>query len=266
MLPKLLYENILREGTLTASGTSSDDDYNVNYLVDYRSFTKWKAASTSDPYVELELSGAEEPDCLAIYNHNFDEVGGTIKLQHDSDDDDTWTDMETITPNGTKPIMIMIGTPVSSTKFRIFFDTPTTIPEMAIIFLGVAIEFPYPPDSPTVPFDESIRATMEISEAGHNLGAVISHFPISVNQKFSNFTRTWFDTYFKPFWINHARYLLPFFYGWDLTNRADDIFFLTMDENFIFREALTILSLTDELTLQMRGISSDENYIPFVES
>lgn len=265
MLPKLLYENILRNGTLSASGTSADDDYHVNYLVDYKSFTKWKADSTSDPYVRLDLAVAGSADCIAIYNHNFNDIGGTVELQQDSDENDVWTTVAVLTINGTKPVMATFNS-VTSKRFRIIFLTPTAEPEMAIVFLGTAIEFPYPPDSAVIPFDESITAQMEISEAGHNLGAIISHFPIRISHKYSNFTRTWFNTYFKPFWINHARYLLPFFYAWDLTNRADDIFFVTLDETQIFRETLTVLSLMDEFTLNMKGISSDENYIPFVES
>jgi len=267
MLPIILYENIFRDGTLTASGTSTDDDYDVDYLVDYHSYTKWKADGITDPWVAIELGTAASPDCLGIYNHNFNEVGGTIKLQHDSDDNDVWTDIETITPNGTYPIIITFD-PVDggSTKYRIFFDTPTLAPEMAVIFLGTKIEFPYPPESPVTSLEEGVRGSTEISEGGHTLGSLIDFFPNDINHNFKNITRTWFDTYFRPFWFNHARYRIHFFYAVDLDNRPNDINYFRISDNMTFKETLTILSLTDELLLSFTGISSDQNFVPFLES
>ena len=259
MLPIILYENILRNGTLTASGT--DADYTLNNILDYKSYSKWKADNLTDPWIQIELGVADDPDCIGIYNHNFNLVGGTIKLQYY---DSGWIDLTTLTPNGTFPILKNF-TAQSSTKFRLFFDTPIVIPEAAVIFLGHLIEFPYPPTAPTVPVAESISAAMEISEAGHLLGAVISHFPIVINQRWENITRTWFDAYFRPFWFNHARYLIPFFYAWDLTNRSNDIFYVTVDPGQSFRETLTVLSLTDAIELNMKGISSDQNYNPLTD-
>lgn len=266
MLPILLYDNIFRDGTLSASGTSTDDDYDVNYLIDFKSFSKWKAASTSDPWVKIILSAADSPDCLGIYNHNFDEVGGTIKLQHDSNEDDTWTDMETITPNGTLPILIDITTPVSSKRFRIFFDTPTLEPEIAIVFLGTKIEFPFPPVAPVMALDESVRAATEISEAGHTLGSIISHFPINFNQRWEFIPISFFNNTFLPAWTNHIRYNLPFFYAVDLENRTNDIYFVRRSDSMTLRKIYEVLSYSNELVLDVVGISSDENYLSFIES
>lgn len=260
MLPIILYENILRDGTLTVSGTDADTNYNMLNIIDYKSYSKWKADSISDPWIAVELIGADTPDCIGIYNHNFNEIGGTIKLQYDNAG---WLDLATITPNGTYPILLPF-TAQSSTKFRLLFTSPTIVPEVAVIFLGHKMEFPYPPDAPATPGEEGINASMELSEAGHNLGAVISHFPLTISQRFTNITRTWFDANYRLFWFNHARYLIPFFYGFDLTNRPNDAYYVTVDQGMKFKETLTILSLTDSLDLIMKGISSDKNYSQFI--
>lgn len=260
MLPIILYNNILRDGTLTTSGTDADENYNILNIIDYKSYSKWKSDNLTDPWIEIELAEAKEIDCVGIYNHNLNEIGGTIKIQYY---DAGWLDAVTITPNGTYPVLTTF-TGKSSTKFRILFDDPTVQPELAVMFFGNKMEFPYPPEAPTAPSEEGINASMEISEAGHNLGAVISHFPLTITQTFKNITRTWFDANYRLFWFNHARYLIPFFYGFDLTNRPNDIYYVSLDQGMKFRESLTILSLTDELTLQMRGVSSDKNYSPFI--
>lgn len=260
MLPRILCNNLLRSGTLTANGTAAG--YSLDSIIDFKTFTKWRSDVSTDSYIQIEFTSPQSPNCLGIFNHNFDSLSGTIKLQYF---DSTWIDLQTITPNGTLALFFTF-TAQAASKFRIFFDDPTIAPEMAVMFLGIYIEFPFPPIAPTVPATESISVATEFSEAGHTLGSVISHFPITINHRWENITRTWFDTYFKPFWINHARYLIPFFYAWDLTNRPLDIFYVTVDGSQRFGESLTILSVTDQIELNMKGISSDANYSPLNES
>ena len=260
MLPIILYENILRSGSLFASGTA--ENYLIENIVDYKSFTKWKADGISDPWIECDFLSAKSPDTIGIYNHNFDQIGGTIKIQYD---DSGWKDLKILTVNETYPILETF-TEQSSSKFRLLFISPSIEPEIGNIFLGSRIDFPVPPDTPGTPAEEGINAAMEISQAGHNLGAIISFFPLKSSVKFSNITRTWFDNNIRPFWFSHARYLLPFFYAFDLDERPDDVYFVTMDKGQTFKEMLTILSLTDELSFNFNGISSDKNYSPLIDS
>ena len=260
MLPIILYENILKNGTLTTSGTDADANYNILNIIDYKSYSKWKADSIVNPWIEIDLLASDDPDCIGIYNHNFNEIGGTIKLQYDNAG---WVDLATINPNGTYPILLPF-TAQASTKFRLLFTSPTIVPELAVFFLGHKMEFPYPPDAPATPGEEGIKGVMELSEAGHTLGSVISHFPLTINQKFTNITRVWFDANYRPFWFNHARYLIQFFYGFDLTNRIYDVYYVKVDQGMKFKEILTILSLTDSIDMTMTGISSDKNYSPFM--
>lgn len=262
MLPKLLRQNVLRDGTFEVSSTDGDSSYHKDNMLDYKSYTKWKAGNTSDPWIEITLGSAVNVDCLGIYNHNLDEVGGNIYLQYY---DSGWITIEEIIPDGKYPIMIAFDV-VNSDNFRLFFDTPTLEPEIAVMFLGKAMEFPFPPDSPVTPLVESVQANVEFSQAGHLLGSIISHHPLTANYKWSNIDRTWFESDYRPFWDDHAKWLIPFFFCWDITNRPYDVIYGIIDPGMNFTEVLTIYSLEDSIELRLRAVSSDRNYSPLNES
>ena len=129
-------------------------------------------------------------------------------------------------------------------------------PEVGVIFLGVSLSIPDSPDAPVIPVREGIKAASEISEAGNLLGTALAYNPKSLEHRWTNapnITRTWFTTYFEPFWDNHAKLLFPFFYAWGLTNRADDIFYGRIETSSEKAERLTLLTYSDELILQMRA-------------
>jgi hypothetical protein len=235
----------------------------VDNVWDYQSYSKWRADSTLSPYIQIEAPSSKSPNMIGIFNHNFDEIGGTIKLQYYNGS--SYSDLATISVNGGLPILQSF-TAHAATKFRLQFTSPTDYPELAILFLGVYTEFPYPPDAPMSPNEEGINAKIEISEGGHNLPSLISYFPRTVNLNFSNITRTWFDTYYAPFWDNYAKYLLPFFFAEDLDNLGSDIDFGVLNPSLTKKKVLSALSINDSLPFQMQCVSTDQNYIPLSES
>ena len=55
MNPKILYDNKLSDGTLTASHTDADPIYNVAHLTDLRPHTLWKGTTADPLYVDVDL-------------------------------------------------------------------------------------------------------------------------------------------------------------------------------------------------------------------
>lgn len=283
MNPIILYDSILTRGALTV--TSEADNYPIENVIDYRSFTKWKATSNATQTIEVNLTpqllslegsgagdlllegsgagnillegeaaGAEACTAIGICNHNLGSIGATVKVYYDNSG---WQLVETINPTTDKTILEYWATQ-SSLKWKIEISGATEAPYIGTIFLGTYLLMPDPPDAPYVPVNEGMKISTEISEAGHLLGAVIEHYPIDINPRWSrtpNFTRTFYTTYFLPFWENHAKLMRPFFYAWDKVNRADDVYYVYLDPGFIRRESLSLLSYTDEVELMLKGVS-----------
>lgn len=283
MNPLILFDNILAEGTLAVTSTATG--YSINNIADYRSYTKWKAANTNTQNIDLtgisadgaagyvraqtgwyiklqnnallqKVSGTvEAADAIGIFNHNLGTIHATVKVQYW--DGAAFQTAETLTPTDDDPILETFTTQ-SATKWRIEISNCSAAAEIAVIFLGAQLEIPDSPDAPTVPVEEGIAVNSEYSEAGNLLGSTPSHFPININHQWTkapNITRTWYSTYFIPFWENHARDIYPFFYAWDLTNRPDDIRYVTINPGMSRREVLSLLTYSDELVLQMKGVS-----------
>lgn len=278
MNPIILFDNILTEGTLNATSTDSDTSYDVDNLKDYRSYTKWKAADTADQYITWAMGasspvrsqtgwyiklqnnallrgvtgGVDTADAIGIYNHNLGTVGATVEVQYQ--DAGVWTTLLTLTPSDDDPILSTF-TSSTSGDWRIKISGMSAAPEIGVIFLGAHLLFPWPPEAPVVPEEEGINVSTEYSGAGHLLGSVLAYNPITINQRWTDLTRSWYSTSFLPFWDNHAKLIYPFFYAWDLDNRPDDIFYVSLDPGMVRRESLELLSYTKELTLQMKGVA-----------
>ena len=58
MNPKILYNNKLSDGTLTASATDADPIYNVAHLTDLRPHTLWKGTTADPLYIDVDLGTA----------------------------------------------------------------------------------------------------------------------------------------------------------------------------------------------------------------
>ena len=274
MNPVILFDNILTEGTLTA--TSTAPGYDVDNIMDYRSYTKWKATGTgvqyltwamgaSSPvrsqtgwYIKLQNNallrqlsgGVDTADAVGIFNHNLGTIGATVLVQYYGGG--AWNTLDTLTPSDDDPILSTFTSSISG-DWRIKISGMSAAPEIGIIHLGVHLLFPWPPEAPVVPEEEGIKANTEYSGAGNLLGTVLAYNPVTINQRWTNLTRTWYSSSFLQFWDNHGKLIFPFFYAWDLTNRPDDIFYVSIDPGMVRRESLELLSYTKELSLQMKA-------------
>lgn len=276
MNPIILFDNILTEGTLTATSTASG--YDVDNIMDYRGYTKWKADDTADQYLTWAMGatapiraqtgwyiklqnnallsqvtgGVDRADTVGIFNHNLGTIGATVLVQYYSAG---WNTLATLTPSDDDPILSSFASNISG-DWRIKISGMDAAPEVGVIFLGVGLTIPDSPDAPVIPMREGIKAASEVSQSGNLLGTVVAYNPKSIEHRWTNapnITRTWFTTYWEPFWDNHAKLLYPFFYAWDLTNRPDDIFYGRMETNSEKAERLTLLTYSDELILNMKA-------------
>ena len=277
MNPIILFDNILTEGTLTATSTASG--YDVDNLKDYRVYTKWKAAGTTNQYLSWNMGGiakvraqtgwyiklqnnallgaitgsVDTADAIGIVNHNLGTIGAQIDVQYY--ESGAWNTVLTLNPT-TDNAILSTFTSHTSGDWRIKLSGMSAAPEIGVMFLGVHLSFPWPPEAPVSPVREGIKSKTEISNTGNLLGTNLAFNPKTINHRFTNLTRTWFTTYYEPFWNNHAKLIYPFFYAWDLTNRPNDVFYGYIDDAIIQEEKLSLLNYNDELVLQMKGVTN----------
>ncbi|MBE7415078.1 MAG: hypothetical protein HS130_07590 [Deltaproteobacteria bacterium] len=252
MEPVILYDNRLNDGTPEA--TSEATGTSVLNLRDLRTYTFWQAANTDEQTIIIDCGVPRPVDCLGIAGHNLGSIGATIDLQWCPNE--LWGgDRETVmslTPENDKSILRCF-TQEWKRHWRLRITGMSAAPKMAVLMFGQRLQFPYPPESPYIPFKESSEAETSRSKAGHALGSVIRYSPIEINTRFANLPRSFVFEEYAPFWEGHARRMNQFFYSWDLDEFPEDAFFVKMKDGATYQTPLSVLSLVDELVLDMEG-------------
>ena len=284
----ILYRNIFTTTGATVTARDTTTGYNVSNVYDYKAYTSWRAQPASDHLIQwIEVALPEEevdaaatglpidtagggdllsaasgpgeytPDTIGIFNHNLGSLGITVTLQRWNTFTSAWVDILDLTPTTDKTILRTFTT-VNANKYRLYMVCPAAGINIRIsqIYLGQRLEFPFRPEGPVVPISEAIELKAETSKAGYILGALVAHWPFTLSHLWKYLTRAWYRDYFLPFWDDHAKYLKPFFYAWDLDERPDDVYFVSVDPGMVRREPLSILTYSDELQLQMRSIGN----------
>lgn len=253
MNPVILYQNCFASGTLTASETASGFD--VANVVDFRPYTLWKGTLTNPLYITMNCGAAVAADALGICGHTLGTCGATIDLEH-SANGSNWTSLGIgYAPSDDAPILKLFN---SATKqyWRLKITGHTIAPVIGVLMVGPRLTFPYPPETPHIPFDEGIVAASEISKTGNLLGSVINYKPIDIAVDFGLLPRTFvFDTY-KPFWDNHASNLKPFFWAFDASAYGTLVYYAMMDPATRFQAPLTTLSYVDRLSFRLKTVKT----------
>lgn len=248
MLPIILYTNKLLTATLTASGTYAG--YDVQNILDQRTSTYWKAAAAgSANYIRGQWGSAQAVNCVGICSHNLFTVGATIYVEH-SDNGTNWTQAATLTPVSDELILLSF-TSATKTYWRLKIANSSGIPQIAVLFFGIAVEFEYPPEGPIAILDEGINAESNQSEKGNLLGSVVRFNDAGpLDRSFTNFTKNFYINSLKPFW-SYAKLLNHFFYADDLTNAPDEIHYCRLKSDYRFRPEKEIKDYISTFTLNM---------------
>lgn len=211
---------------------------------------KFNAAGTN--YISGQWGSAQAVNCVGIANHNFFTVGATINIKH-SPDGINWTQAATITPTSNKTIILSF-TSESKTYWKVEVVNSSGQPYCGVIYFGTAILFDWPADGPLAPYSESIIAEDVDSEAGNLLGIEVKFNPKELTRVWSNQTKTFYDSYFKPFWDAHGKLLKPFFFADDLTNRTDQVFYARCKKEMVFAPQYSRANYYDSFTLEMKEV------------
>ena len=101
--PIILYDNRLTDGTPAATDTAAG--YDILNILDLRTYTQWKAASSGTKYITIDCGSAKSADCLAVIGHNLYTAGATVSVESSSDNA-TWTQrLAGFTPTSDKAFM-----------------------------------------------------------------------------------------------------------------------------------------------------------------
>lgn len=253
MNPLILYDNALTRGTL--SSTSLATGFNVQSIKDQRPFTQVKfAAAGSANYIQCSFDAAEDIDCFAVVGHNLYTIGASLQLQGSNNGSD-WNPITggSKTPTDDNPFMLKF-TKVTVAYLKIVISNTLGLPYLGTAFAAEALQMEQTADGPRIPYSEGIIKDSETSKDGNPLGTVLRYNPVTINHTYSNLTRSWIKSDYKPFWDNSGKLGNWFFYCTDLTNDPDEVFYCQFTDDARLETPQSILTYADSLQLNMLGV------------
>src|SRR3970040_1063436 len=251
MNPIILADNRFLDGTPTATDTAAG--YNVLFIRDYKTFTSWKAATPGTKYLSVDCGTQKSADCIAFAGHNFG-TGAALVSVESSDNGADWVErIMPFTVNDNKAALRTFAY-ASARYWRAKIASPTIAPQVAVLLVGVRITFPYPPDAPFSPGKEGMEVSAARSRTGQLLGGDVRFQPYSIRAQWEDPSRTWVESYFLPFWDNHASNLTPFFWSWDLAVYPNNIRYVRVPEDFGIDPKVSVLDVYDSIELEMEGV------------
>jgi hypothetical protein len=254
--PLILYDNRLLDGTPAATDTESG--YNVLNLVDYRTYTQWKAASAGTKYITVDCGSAKSADCLAIVGHNLYTAGAVVSVEN-SEDNIHWAErLAGFTPASDKAFLKQmtqgvghapvvswdsevefdpevewetIEVPAAARYWRIKIVTAAIAPYMAVVMLGNGMSFERYAQA-FDPFPEQISAKSERSKTGNLLGNSLKYITSNIEVQWIYLTDNWVKNTFQAAWDAHLSLLKPFFWAWEPTNHASEVHYVKIPDSF----------------------------------
>lgn len=245
--PKFLYDNRFADATPVASSTAAG--YAVANLLDWKRFTWWQP-TVLPATITVDCASAQAADYCVVFGHDLAAQGATLEVRG-STDNFAASDVlvATVTPTSDKPILLTWAS-VSYRYWRIRI-TGSTVPSLAIVAVGAALEMPAYLDEGFDPTRSKAEGEVNRSVRGHALGRVSEFRSWSQGVKFSFVEWDWIRDTWRPAWQAHLEGT-PFGFAWDGGDHADEVYLVESDGEYQTPHRAGSYA---DLSLELMGVS-----------
>ena len=235
--PVILWKNQIKWAD-EISCLTTDPDYSVENLKDWREYLVWKSINANEHTIEINLNihyGHFDPSAkiraFALYDFSFTQ-SPLIQVEYSSNQTD-WTEWFS-TDDYLIPFIYIDPEGVSypnrywRVKFTMHEMPMPIIVQIGLMFLGDFLEFPCYPETGFDPNSEEVILEPTRSESGYLLGVVEKYRQRRLSVEFPFLPDSWVRDNFLPFWNNHIP--KPFLFAWDYENHPDELYLVEIAE------------------------------------
>jgi hypothetical protein len=204
----------------------------------------WDGTPTGTAYIDdIIFYEEKDPDALALIGHNLATSGATVSVESSADETEvisSWTErLAGFTVDNDKAKFREVTAVGAQRAWRLKIVTASIAPFVGVVVLGERLTMQRFIVNDFTPAIEAPKAETVRNEVGSHLGTTIQHTAIMINPQFTNITDTWFTETFLPAWNAHIGLFKPFVWVWDLTNHADEVYYVKVPDGFILEAPLT---------------------------
>lgn len=141
--------------------------------------------------LRYDLFSAQAGDCIGISAHNLGAAGARIRFEHDSDNNDAWTEIGAVNPIDNSPIMFFFDA-VTSSRWRIRIDGGA-LPEVGVFRVGspLKIERPFYGGFAVPRMARQTKINGNLSGSGELLGESVERTTLQSQYQWQNLSYAW---------------------------------------------------------------------------
>lgn len=230
--PDVLYDNLLRRGTVTFSAPEIVGFESVN-AYDWRDFSIW-AKTSGAQYIEVDLgaSGAAPVDTLVVWPVKGSEPTSDVFVEF-ADTLPTWTASAFLvtpammTAAAGSPIIVTATATAAHRYWRVGCSTAGWLRQVTFGTRLTMQRGQWQGVTPTKFIGGNVFSNM-IAENGSILGRNVRRTEKKGELSLSHLTDAWVRASWEPFAAHATRY--PFFYRWNPSGKPDEVAFAAATE------------------------------------
>lgn len=184
--------NVLTPLTITATvDTGSTADLVANGLTRDRWVPFASASAAQVARIRIDPATAFAGTCIAIGAHNLGSTATDIVFEHDSNADNTWTTIGTLSPTDDSPILFFFNS-ITSIRWRISL-TSDGLPEVGVVRIGVPLTFqrPFYAGASPARMNRATELVGNLSRTGELLGRSKRRTILSESANWANLKYDW---------------------------------------------------------------------------
>lgn len=207
--PVFLWDNLV-----PASGISADEEnasYPASNLANPQTSSLWKATTTGDQDIVIDVISDEAINAIGLARHNFGsgEIGLGIYGKTAEPGAD-WVQLADLTPGDDAPIFAIVDGDYY-TQIKLSLTPDATVPQAAVCYMGTALILPRSTPAGYVLLKDGLERDMlnGYAENGDFLGDVVISQKLATSIEIKLLDGDWYRAHMRPFVQSSA----PFFYA-----------------------------------------------------
>jgi hypothetical protein len=210
--PIICYENHVSVSNLVAD--QEDADYPATNLANPLTTSLWKSGSTSDQYLTVTLSGADEVDYVGIARHNFGSGAVIVSVEAITDEPGAvWEEVIDEQDLGDDRPALFVFEADHYVGVRLKLQPDAVEPQAAVMYLGRSLRMPkgLQPGHVPMPYARTRETLNGSSMNGEFTGSIVISQRLASSAIFKAIDGAWYRESMQPF-VEVCRD--PFFFAW----------------------------------------------------
>lgn len=210
--PVIGWQNFLAAANVAAD--TAADGYPAVNVANAQTFSKWKAADSTEQYLTFVTDTLEEIDYLALARHNLASAAIPVSVEGKGPGDMEWSELVPDVVLGSDMPALFRFEKQALTHLRLKLQAGDAPASIAVVYFGALLVMEHPIWVGHLPFPDAVKSetTNGRSESGEFTGRIITREYTETKVPLSLISPDWYRTYMRPF-ISTAK-AAPFFFAW----------------------------------------------------